>query len=271
MAAPLLLTPKKPAWFTASLALTAAALLVYAAWAWWTPWRAGRAGGLTFGTIAALVFLVDGLYPLRRRLLAWPFGTAQRWLQFHIYGGVIAMVCVFIHVGFRWPRGTMGGWLLGLSAWTTATGLLGVALQKWIPRLIAGTLRVEALAARMPELTARLAAQADGVMTGASERAWTIYHADLRPWLERTEPAWAYVANTQGGRQRYGKALEAIDRVAADRQRVRDLRAIADEKAELDVHLSLQRALRAWLALHVPASIVLLGLLAVHIFAALYF
>ena len=42
------------------------------------------------------------------------------------------------------------------------------------------------------------------------------------------------------------------------------------EKAELDVHLSLQRALRAWLVLHVPPAIVLLGLLAVHVFAVLY-
>src|SRR4029450_4303607 len=106
---------------------------------------------------------------------------------FHIYGGVIAMVCVFIHVGFRWPRGTMGGWLLGLSAWTTATGLLGVALQKWIPTGIAGTARVEARAPRVPELTARLAVQADAVMTGASERALLIYRSDIRPWLERTE------------------------------------------------------------------------------------
>ncbi len=42
------------------------------------------------------------------------------------------------------------------------------------------------------------------------------------------------------------------------------------EKAELDVHLSLQRALRVWLVLHVPPAIALLGLLAVHIFAVLY-
>ena len=55
-----------------------------------------------------------------------------------------------------------------------------------------------------------------------------------------------------------------------DRDRVGELRAIVTEKAELDVQLSLQRALRVWLMLHVPPAIVLLGLLAVHIFAVLY-
>ena len=119
-----------------------AAVIVYAFWAAWTPWRAGRAGGLTFGTIAALLFLNDGLYPLRRRLLSWPLGTAQRWLQLHIYGGTLAMLFVFIHVGFELPRGTMGWWLLVLSLWTTATGVAGTMLQKWIPLVIAGSLRV---------------------------------------------------------------------------------------------------------------------------------
>jgi hypothetical protein len=263
--------PKRPVWFVSSVAAMAAALVIYAAWAWWTPWRAGRWGGLAFGTVGGLIFLIDGLYPLRRRLLAWPFGTAQRWLQFHVYGGVFAMLCVLIHVGFALPRGAMGWWLLALSFWTTATGLLGVALQKWIPSVIASSLRVEALASRIPELTARLAAQADDLMAGAPERLGAAYQAEIRPWLGRAEPAWAYVANVQAGRSRYGRTLDTLDRAVADRQRVRDLRAIVTEKAELDVHLSLQRALRTWLWLHVPPAVALLGLLTVHVFAVLYF
>lgn len=263
-------TPKRPAWFAVSAALMGLALVVYAAWASWTPWRPGRWGGLTFGTIAGVLFLLDGLYPLRRRLLSWPLGTAQRWLQFHIYGGILALVCVFIHVGFAWPRGTLGWWLLGLSVWTTVTGLVGVFLQKWIPAVVAGTLRVEALATRIPEITTRLLLEADEVMRGASDRMMAAYRADIRPALERPAPAWAYVANVQAGRMRYTGPLEGLERAVADRQRVGELRAIVTEKAELDVHLSLQRALRAWLVLHVPPAILLLGVLAVHVFAVVY-
>ena len=267
---PSLLRPKRPAWLIGAGITAVVAVVVYALWAAWTPWRAGRAGGLTFGTIAALLFLNDGLYPLRRRLLSWPLGTAQRWLQLHIYGGTLAMLFVFIHVGFELPRGTMGWWLLGLSLWTTATGVAGTMLQKWIPLVIAGSLRVEALAVRVPELTARLLAQADNVMRGASDaRLLASYQTDVRPALERPEPAWSYVANVQGGRQRYDARLNALDRVS-DRDRAGELRTLVAQKAELDVHLSLQRALRVWLLLHVPPAIALLGLLAVHIFAVLY-
>lgn len=263
------LAPKRPHWFRGTVATAILFAIVYAGWSWWTPWRAGRLGGLTFGTIGAFLFLNDGLYPLRRRLLAWPLGTAQRWLQLHIYGGVIAMLCVFIHVGFSLPRGTMGWWLLGLSLWTTITGVFGSLLQKWIPTVVARSLRVEALAVRMPELTAQLLGEADAVMRGASDRLWASYQSDIRPSLERPEPAWAYVANVHAGRDRYAAPLAALDRVA-DPDRLRNLRAILTQKAELDIHLSLQRALRAWLLLHVPPAMALLGLLAVHIFAVLY-
>jgi hypothetical protein len=248
----------------------AVAWLTYALWAWLTPWRPGRAGGLLFGTIAAVLFLNDAAYPLRRRLMARPLRTAQQWLQLHIYGGVIALSCVFIHAGFTWPHGAMGLWLLWLSVWTVATGLLGVFLQKWIPTVVRTYLHVEALAARIPELTAGLAAEADRVMSGGSSALISAYQAQIRPALQRPAPAWAYVVDVQGGRTRIANALDSLERVSGDRDRLSDLRAIAIQKAELDVHLSLQRALRAWLWLHVPPAIVLIGLLSVHIFAALY-
>jgi hypothetical protein len=263
-------TPKRPVWFWSCFTLMLVALAIYAAWSMRTPWRPGRAGGLTFGTVAAGVFLLDGLYPLRRRLLAWPLRTAQQWLQFHIYGGLVAALSVAIHMGFSWPTGTMGWWLAGLSLWTTATGVFGVVLQKWIPSVVAGTLRVEALATRIPELTSRLLAEADAVMGGASDRLWAAYQAEIRPVLERPQPAWIYVANVQAGRLRFAAPLDRLTRAVADRERLGELRAIVTEKAELDVHLSLQRALRGWLLLHVPPAMLLLGLLAVHIFAVLY-
>ena len=113
----------------------------------------------------------------------------------------------------------MGWWLAGLSLWTTATGVFGVVLQKWIPSVVAGTLRVEALATRIPELTSRLLAEADEVMRGASDRLWAAYQADIRPVLERPQPAWIYVANVQAGRLRFAAPLDRLTRAVADRER----------------------------------------------------
>ena len=94
------------------------------AWAW--PWQPGphRRTRVRHAR-RGLLFVNAGLYPWRRRWRTRPLGTAQRWLQLHVYGSVLALLFVLIHVGFRWPAGMMGWLLLLLSFWATVTGLAG--------------------------------------------------------------------------------------------------------------------------------------------------
>ena len=84
-------------------------------------------------------------------------------------GTTIATLLVFIDMGFRWPGGMFGWWLLGLSLWTTLTGILGVVLQKWVPVTIARNLKVEALYVRIPGLVERLSADAATLASGSGE------------------------------------------------------------------------------------------------------
>ena len=56
-----------------------------------------------------------------------------------------------------------------------------------------------------------------------------------------------------------------------ERARLAGLQAILTEKLELDVHYSLQRLLRRWIAIHMVPAILLLALLTVHIVTVLMF
>ena len=62
------LKPKKPVWLYASLGVGVLSVLVFLLLSRREPWNAGRAGGLVFGIAASVLFLIDLLYPLRRRL-----------------------------------------------------------------------------------------------------------------------------------------------------------------------------------------------------------
>jgi hypothetical protein len=162
----------------------------------------------------------------------------------------------------------MGWWLLLLSGWTTASGLLGVWLQKWIPPTLSAGLRVEALFERIPELVAQLTAEADALMLGAGDVLERFYATEVRPRISRVRPSWSFLFDVRGGRDR---ALEPFRRIsqfvdAAEKDKVEDLIGIYTEKMELDAHYSLQGILRRWLVLHVPAAGLLMGLLAIHIF-----
>src|SRR4051812_7786189 len=99
-AIPAFLTARSETLFRATGAVAVASLVMFAGAAWWWPWRPGRIGGLAFGIGAAILYVLSGLYPLRRRLRSRPLGTAQRWLQLHVYAGALAMVFVLIHTGF---------------------------------------------------------------------------------------------------------------------------------------------------------------------------
>jgi hypothetical protein len=267
------LRPKKPEWFRASAIVCAVSLASYGGLAWWFGWAPGRFGGLVAGTLAAAIYAVDGAYPLRRRLLGWPFGTAQRWLQFHIYGGFVACIFVFVHMGFRWPGGQFGWWLFALTVWTTVSGLVGVWLQKWIPMLIVSNLSVEALYDRIPELIDRLQAEADRVVAGSSEMLERAYQADIRPQLAGVNPSWAHLFDIRSRREQRMQPLQHVAQFLdeGERERLADLKAIFTEKTELDVQYSLQRMLRQWAMLHVPPSMLLLALLIVHILSVVYF
>ena len=266
-----LLRPKRPAWMIGAGITAVAAVIVYALWGGVDAVARGprRRAHLRDHRCLSL--------PERRPLPAAPAAA----LVAARYRAAVAAAphlrrnagdVVRLH-SRRLRTATRQHGLVGCSACHCGPprrGAAGTMLQKWIPLVIAGSLRVEALAVRVPELTARLLAQADNVMRGASDaRLLASYQTDVRPVLERPEPAWSTLRTSReaaGGTMPVSMCWHGV----SDRDRAGELRALVAEKAELDVHLSLQRALRVWLLVHVPPAIALLGLLGVHIFAVLY-
>jgi hypothetical protein len=267
------LRPKRPANFVVTGLLVAFMLLLYVIVAWWRPWSPKRGLGLVFGILAALLFVFEMMYPWRRPN-AWLLGTAQRWIQAHVYLGAIAFVAVLIHEGFpSLPHGTMGWLLFLLTLWATLSGILGVFLQKWIPAALSENLRVEALYERIPELIHDLRIEADKMMEGTSDVLNRFYQNDVRPLLVRVSPSWGFFLDLRGGRDR---ALEPFRRISQfldkdEQAKVTDLMAIYIEKVELDAQYSMQRILRRWLVLHVPPAAILMVLMFVHILAWLIY
>lgn len=226
---------------------------------------------LIFGTLAALLFVVAMLYGARRPLRAWPFGTAQRWLDVHIYGSVLATVFVLLHIGFSLPSGVMGWLLLLLSLWTTASGLVGVWLQRRIPTILTREVPREVLSGRIPELMVNLTQEADAVMAGASDAFARAYQSEIRPLLSRPATARGWLTNVPARRRAALAPLSAVRLSLApgEAERADLLASIVRDKTDLDVQLTLQGWLRSWLLLHVPPALALIGLLMIHVAAAL--
>jgi hypothetical protein len=260
--------------FALALAACAAALLANAAF---SDVRPASAWGLAYGTAAALLLLGVALFAARRRSMRLStrlgLGRARSWLYFHVYGGTLFLVLVALHTGFRLPEGGLAWLLWGLALWTVGTGFLGLGLQQWIPKALGSGLGVEVHYDRIPALVAELRARADAIAAAASEPVQRVYARKVAPELHGPVRRWIYFVDITGRIQsRLGEFEYLRQRLPAEeRGRVAELEGLFRTKLEMDAHYTLQRALRAWLLLHVPTSLVLVALVAAHVFTVLYY
>jgi hypothetical protein len=239
--------------------------------------RPSNLWGLTYGTLAAVLMVGIALLGLRRRMtrlaLKFGLGSGQTWLQFHLYGGALFLLLTFMHTGFRQPHGILTWWLWFLSIWVTASGFLGVVLQKWIPRLLTSGLAVEVVYERIPELIAEIGEKADALIQTATDPVRDFYQKNLALALATLRPRLIYCIDITGGIQSRLRQFEYLRGFlpAAEKEKLNALEAFYKTKLEIDAHYTLQKILRWWLYTHVPLSLALLILLVLHLFAVLYY
>lgn len=235
----------------------------------------GRGLGLVCGIGATLLLLLSMLYGVRRGALGLfarqRLGSAAGWHRLHLWGGALFVVLFLLHSGLRPPSGALTGLLFVLGLWTALSGAFGLALQRWIPRTLASALSVEVLYERIPDLVANLRERAEALIQQAEKPVADLYRLQLAPLMAAPRARWSYHLDITGGLQRHARSIHYLRPLldAEGQERLGELEELVRIKLEVDAHYSLQRTLRLWLWLHVPPSMVLCMLVAVHI--ATYF
>lgn len=254
-----------------ALAALAACGAAYAANLTLAEVRPGNSWSLAYGIAAALLLTIAGAYGLRRRMMKTAtrlgIGSASSWLAVHIYGSLLFLLLVLMHSGFALPTGWINGWLWGLSLWTVASGLLGIALQRWIPRLLTSGLSVEAHYDRIPELTADIAERAEKAAAEGSAPIRELYGRVVAPELAAPRRRLLYFLDITGGIHAKLKEFRYLSTFLSDDERrsLEQLETLYRTKLELDAHLTLQQPLRWWLYAHLPVAILLFGFLILHL------
>ncbi len=245
---------------------------------------------------------------MRKKFPIWRIGRAQTWMRGHLWLGFLAFPLILLHGGFHF-----GGLLTRVLMWmfvlVFASGLLGAALQHFMPRLHTAQLPMETIYEQIDRVRGQLVEEAqqiveeccaslEGDVASATElqraaaasagASWDVTVAsgmqvdeqasvelrrvlstEIRPYLAKT------------GRQ--GIRLEDAPVAAALFRQLRvllpstlhsnidDLENICEEKRQLDKQSRLHQILHGWLLVHVPFSYALLLLGAWHAVVALRF
>ncbi len=237
----------------------------------------GNTWGLVYGTCAAVLMFAVALFGVRRRVVPFTkrfgLGRAQTWVQFHVYAGTLALLLFLMHTSFRWPNSVAGWWLFILSIWVSVSGLFGVFLHKWIPRILASGLSIEVLYERIPELIEEIREKAEKLAAVSAEPVREFYRRNVAPALNAPQLRLVYYFDITGGIRTQIRQFEYLRQLLSgdEQRRFAELESYYRAKLEIDAHYTLQRALRWWLYLHVPPSLVLLALIGLHIFTVLYY
>jgi hypothetical protein len=228
---------------------------------------------LWYGIGGALLMIYAGLLAAHRRLLRWPLIPARSWwLKGHIWLGLLSAVLILCHSGFRWG-GTLETLLWVVFLLTLLTGIFGLWLQQFLPRLLAGRVPQETPYEQIPHVARVLLQKADALIdslctnAGLDDETQTklreVYECDIRPFLARRlgpDHAGIHFA-------RYD-VLPGLMRV---KNQIVQLEQWCGERRLLDEQERLQRWLHGWLLVHVPLSIALLVLGLAHAVGSLYF
>ena len=297
-------------WFIGSTAGLALATAVYVPYALHAPQgpRGGSALGLTYGIVGFLFMLLAGLLGLRKKFPVWRVGRAQSWMRGHLWFGVLSFPLIFFHGGFHFG-GALTRMLMWLFTFVWISGILGAALQHFMPRFQTAQLPMETIYEQIDRVRGQLAEEAgelveetcsalEGEVSRASERqramsasAGTQGGLTVASGLQANQQVSAQLRQFLKNEMRPYLELDGAHAATLDKQsqaqklfqqfrvllppelhsNLDDLENICEEKRQLDKQSRLHKILHGWLLVHIPLSYTLLLLGAVHAVVALKF
>ena len=99
------------------------------------------------------------LWP-RKHFRVWRVGMVKTWLRAHIWLGLLTVPLILLHSGFAW-----GGQLTTILAWlfilVIASGIFGLIMQQWLPKLMLNELPAETIVSQIDSVSRNLCDEAE--------------------------------------------------------------------------------------------------------------
>lgn len=262
--------------------------------------------GLVYGSAGFAAMIFAGLLGLRKKFPIWRIGRASRWMRGHLWLGALSFPLILLHGGFHFGGALTRG-LMWLFVVVFVSGIVGAALQHYLPQLQTERLPMETIYEQIDRVREHLSKEAwkvveqagaalDGDVTMASQQQRAVAASAGANWdvtvasgLEADEKVGAELREFYRGQVEpylakagaHGAALADGDRARAMFRQMRillppglhsaidDLENISEEKRQLDQQSRMHRLLHGWLLVHVPLSYAMLLLGAIHAVVAL--
>lgn len=242
---------------------------------------------MLFGLVGSGLMMFAGLLALRKRYPTAQFGRMSLWLKGHLWLGLLGVAFIVFHSAFR-----LGG-AVEIALWLAllvivASGIFGLIMQAFVPRLMTDRVPMETIFEEIPHVCLAMRAEADAIVEGvcgplsgeqepASKEAkpkgrgkkpivavagsrplLEYYLQQVRPFLEPTFRRTHRLANAADAEATFVLVLKRLP--SELRPTLEQLATFCEERRQLALQVRLHYWLHGWLYLHVPFSYSLLVL-----------
>lgn len=216
-----------------------------------------------------LMLMTETLYTLRKRSRSTRWGRMSKWLQFHIFTGLVGPYMVLLHSS--WKFNGLAGMVLLLTVIIVASGFLGRYIYTSVPRNVDG-IEIEANVLEQEihkvdnELQNWLASRPEGYKKLANRLSPATANHGTRLVFGRAFEEW-------NARMKWWQESSRLDRSA--RKQAKQLNELLKHERKLRRQLAsavlTRRLLGFWHVIHIPVGMVLFAAAFIHIIAAIYY
>src|SRR5579863_5889561 len=157
-------------WLTATIVLLAVATLAYIPYALTS--QTGPSGGSALGLIYGIsgygMMLFAGLLGARKKFPIWRIGRAQTWMRGHLWLGLLSYPIILFHSGLHFGHG-LAAVMMWIFTIVIVSGLVGVALQHYMPRLMTERVPLETIYDQIERVQGQLLKEADTLIGSISD------------------------------------------------------------------------------------------------------
>jgi hypothetical protein len=287
-------------WIRTAVFATAVSSVLYAVYASKAPDgpRGGSWPGLGFGIAASVCIAFAALLGARKKRPHYRLGRASTWMRGHLWLGALSLPFVLFHAGFSFG-GTLTTVLLWAFLAVYVTGVLGLLLQQFLPRVMTESLPQETVFEQIDHVRGQLLAEAEQMVggeggavahaksagrvhgrvvesraaaseTGPDRNALRIFlDRQVRPFFARDGARRSRFADPGARAVLFDELRRALD--PALHPVTRDLELLCAQREGLEMQRRLHLWLHGWLLVHVPLSYAMVLLAAVHAVMSLYY
>jgi len=236
----------------------------------WVEWPAGSTRlGLFLGILAAAIIAFEMLLWPRKALRGLRLGRARAWMYWHVWLGLASVPLAVVHAGFRFG-GPLTALVLALFLLVIVSGVWGLGMQQVLPHKLLHGFAAETIEPQVDPVMKVHQREADELVQvvagGAADPLMVFYLDEVRPYLARGRASGSVLKSAA---RAAGLFADLAARATTEAGAVRRLEELCAARRAYDAQVRIHAWLHNWQLVHLPLSVALCVVLAVHIVTAL--